>query len=585
MAEIGAISASLQRERPDTHRGIHLRAESLNRRLQGGLQRPALALLAGALLIFLVAVANVSNLLLIQFSESRGALTLRLAVGASLAQVRLMLWQQWMVLIGLGAASGIASTLVTTRALRIWIESEVAPFAIVSMDGSILLAVLALLILLLGGVSLAPSLSLRSLELRSALAIGARSIAPGRNRTRHAAVATQVAIALTVLFLAGLLVRSYSALSKAPLGFNTDRLLTFRLDLASPGLPDPASRFRFVETFLERARAVPEVEAASVWGPSMLGSASWVVMVAASAESRDAPDGLTMAFRHNVNPGGLRALGIDIVAGRDVETSDTLEAPPVGIISESLAKQMWPGDPADTVGRALVRRPPNPPILVVGVARDVRHRQRYSFADIAEADFIGGLGPQRDIYFPITQRRNDTLATFAVRLTSARSDSVRDLREIARDLNQDVAVSDVAFLDQRIAAQEAAPRAMGFLMICCAGIAAFLCILGVYAVSSYDVSLRSAEMGIRAALGASPAMLARSVIASIGWPVALGCAVGGGFSAVAARAVDSILFGIAPMDPIAFLAAALILGAGTLLALAPAARRAIRLDPALVLRN
>jgi hypothetical protein len=241
--------------------------------------------------------------------------------------------------------------------------------------------------------------------------------------------------------------RSFHRLTTTPLGFKTERLLTFRMDLTGPRYQEPATRVQLVDAFLERARAVPGVESATVWGPSMLGNATWVVNVAPSGRPIDRPDAFTMLFRHSVNPGGLDALGIARIKGRDFDATDAADRPLVGIVSESAAERLWPGQ--DAVGKQLVRSTPGlPPITVIGVARDVRHRQRYSLQDIAEAGIIGGLGPQRDIYLPYSQRSNNGI-TFAVRLSGPQEGAVEALRAAVAPLDPDLPLSDARFLDDR----------------------------------------------------------------------------------------------------------------------------------------
>jgi putative ABC transport system permease protein len=219
----------------------------------------------------------------------------------------------------------------------------------------------------------------------------------------------------------------------------------------------------------------------------------------------------------------------------------------------------------------------------VGVAADARHRQRYSLDDVRANWPLGGLGPQRDVYFPYTQRSNPDV-TVAVRLASGADHASEELTKAIASLDPDLPVADVRSLDERLAEQERAPGGIAVLMGAYAALALFLAALGVYGVVSQSVAGRIREIGVRLALGAERrdilGMVLREGAGMVAWGVAAGL-VGAWWLA---RLMSSLLYGVSPRDPLTFAAAVPILALVALLACLPPARRAIRLDPIQTLR-
>jgi putative ABC transport system permease protein len=581
--ELTLIAGQLEKERPSTHRGYGLQVQSLSERIRGGFVLPSFILMAGSFFVLLIGAANVTNLLLLRFAERKREMALRSALGASSVRLVRMVFVEAAVLASVGVTLGALLGAVLSRAAAAWVRANVSTLLDVSLDPVALgasSAFAAAAVLLIG---LVPAFHARRSDIVASLnAAGRSGMEGGSSFTRKALMASEVGFALVLLFGAGLMVRSFDALTNTPLGFRTENLLTFRMDLAGPKYQDPASRAAAAERFVESVRATPGVESATVWGPSMLGKATWVMNVAPEGKPTDRPDAFTMLFRHSVSPGGLSSLGIERLAGRDFESTDTPSAPLVAIVSESAARQLWPGQ--DAVGKALVRSTPNLPLVtVIGVVKDARHRERYSLQDVADAGLIGGIGPQRDIYFPYAQRPNNGV-TFAARLRNPSQDLRRSLQRAAAAIDPDLPISDVRFLDERIAEQERVPRAIAGLLSAAALLAALLAATGIYAVVAQAVGQRSREIGLRAALGAGRADILGLVVRQGLFPVSLGAAVGVAVSLFFGRWVGAMLFGISSADPSTFVAVALslLLVAGA--AIIFPARRALAVDPSVALR-
>jgi len=582
--DLDSIARQMEQERPETHRGYGLRVQGLDDRIRGAFIRPGWMLLAGSAFILLIGIANVTNLLLLRLSDRKREMSLRAALGASSLRLFRLVFIEAGVLAIPGGVLGTLAGWALSKAASAWVLANVSPLLDVSMDPMALAAALVCSTLAILLIAAVPAHHARRADVVAGLAPGARAnLDGGAGSTRRILVATEVGFALVLLAVALLMARSFIALTKTPLGFETGRLLTFRMDLVGPRYQDPAARVSLVGAFLERARALPGVEAATVWGPSMLGNATWVVNVAPAGRPTDRPDAFTMLFRHSVTPGGLDALGIERIAGRDFNAADGAAAPLVGIVSESVAKQLWPGQ--DPVGRQLVRSAPGlPPISVIGVARDARHRQRYSLQDVADAGLIGGLGPQRDIYLPYAQRPNNGV-TFAVRVAGSGPPPTAALQAAVSGLDPDLPMSDVRFLDQRIADQERVPGALAGLLLGAALLAALLAAVGIYGVVAQAVGQRTREIGLRSALGAGRIDILRLVIAQGLRPVGLG-ALGGLMGALAlGRWVEALLFGVKGSDPATFAAVALCVVLLALVAMIPPARRALAVDPGVALRG
>jgi len=583
--DLAGIARKMEQERPDSHRGYGLRVQSLSDRIRGAFEGPAFLLLASSVFILVVATANVANLFLLTLPERRREMAVRSALGASSGQLFALVFTETLALTVTGSALGTLVGFAASRLASGWIVSHVSPLLEVSLDGFTMTVAVSLSSAASIFVALLPALLVHRTKIGPGLSPGGRAeVEGGGGFTRRLVMGAEVAFALLLLAGAGLTLRSYQRLSTTPLGFATRDLLTFRMDLSGPRYLEAASRERMVAAFLERARALPGVRSATVWGPSMLGNATWVLNVAPQGAATDRADAFTMLFRHSVNPGGLEALGIQLLSGRDLSSFDTAGAPPVGILSESAARKLWPGQ--DPIGRRLVRTAPGlPPITVVGVARDARHRQRYSFQDVADGGYIGGLGPQNDIYLPYAQRANSGV-TFAIRMgEGGESGIAAGLQQAAASLDPDLPLADLRLLDERIADQERLPRALAVLLLMSALLAAALAASGIYGVVAHSVVRRTREIGLRVALGAGRPQIVGLVARDGLPPVLAGTALGLVLAIALGRGIRAILFDTAPGDPLTLAGVALALFAVALLGMAVPAQRAVAVDPSVALRS
>jgi putative ABC transport system permease protein len=255
---------------------------------------------------------------------------------------------------------------------------------------------------------------------------------------------------------------------------------------------------------------------------------------------------------------------------------------PVAVISESLAREFWPEGGAVT--RRLRRSDPRLPLLtVVGVARDARHRDRFSLADIGDGLAPAGLAPQRDLYLPYAQRPAHAM-TVAVRAADPAAATAR-LREAIAALDPGLAVDDVRTLDDRIAEQNRAPAALAALMSAYALMAGLLAGVGLYGVVSHTVHERTHEIGIRMALGAETLAVLGFIARQGVWPVVTGLATGLIGAAALSRLVRALLYDVAPTDLVTFAAVPALLAGIALIAMWAPVLRAGRIDPVVALRE
>ncbi len=548
LAEVAAARAAAE----PTARARHgLELQSLRERLAGPVSRPAYLLFGGATFILLLGCVNLASASLLRLERRRAEIALRSALGASSARLVRQLLVEAALLAAAGALAGTALAIGLTRLFGNWVRGNVAALVVPRVDVWVLLCALGLALGTMALFGVLPALVGRRVDLRAALASGGtRGATAGPSRLRRAMAVVQVALATVLLVGAGLMGRSLARLLGQPMGYDTAELLTLRIDLSGDRYADGPARARFASLFEETVRTLPGVRSVSLWGPSMLGKATWVVSVFPAERAPSGPNDFVQAFRHSVNPGALANLGLPLRSGRELARSDVAGAPLVAVISETLARQLWPGE--DAVGKRLRRVDPAlAPITVVGVAGDAQHRDRYSLGDVAAGIGPCGVGPQRDIYLPFAQRPNPSL-TAAVRFSGDNAALGAAIAGAVARLDRDLPVSDVALLDHRLARQASAPAAIASLFAAFATFAAFLAALGLYGVIAQSVEMRARELGIRLALGAGAGALVRREVRAGSAFAGLGAALGVLGAIACVRFLDALLFGVSARDPWTF---------------------------------
>jgi len=578
-AEVSAIADRLRAEFAEyATPGLELQIVPLHADAVRDVRPALLALFAGVGLVVLIACANVANLLLARATRREKEIGLRAALGASRGRIARQLLTESLVLSGLGALLGLLVGrfgLAALLALRPASLSRLAPTGLSW-------TVLAFTLLLAGATGLicglAPAVAASRRDLSRALQEGGRGASVGgRTRPQRVLVFAEVALGFLLLVGAGLLVRTFVALSGADPGFRPEGTLTFQVSAQGGRYPDDASRRRLAKTLSEKLAALPGV--AAVGAVSHLpfdDYPNWYEYYwregAPESEKNSA-----MADHRAVLPGFFESLGADVTRGRSFTGGDDAGHPNVIVVDETLAKRTWPGE--DPIGKRLnvsfIHEGSFDPTLaeVVGVVRHVRYRD------------LGADG-RGQVYVPYFQSVRPELA-FTLRAApgaDARTFATSARRVVAR-LDPDLAVSKVRLLEDYVRQASTAARFTTVIAAALAILALLLAGIGIYGILAYTVAQRSGEIGVRVALGGRPRDIVWLVLRQTVGLVGAGLAAGLVGALLMTRLLQKLLYGVGPRDFGTLAAAAAVLAAVGLAAALVPARRAVRVDPITALRG
>jgi putative ABC transport system permease protein len=574
--ELDALLQRYEESRPEgSERLLDSRTSilPLHDQLLGASGRPLLLLLGAVGLILLIACANVANLLLARAVTRQKELAIRSALGASrLRLVRQMLTECMLLAAAGGAAglllagwlTGLLSSLNTTstfggmaRVTEITIDLRVLAFTLLA---SLLTAVL---------FGLVPSLQLSRPDLNLSLKEGGQSSRFHGRSSRSALMVSEVGLSIVLLVGAGLLIRSFVKLVGVDPGYAADNLLTARLQLP-PRYSDKSRRVQFYEQTLNRLAALPGVSAAGA--TSHLPLTSYNMGGSLRVEGRARPDNGKdpSAPIAAVSPDYFRAMGIRLSAGRFFNDRDDRDAPSVAVLSETVARELFPGE--DPVGKRLFVAGAGADLsTVIGVAGDIHHQ---------------GLDKQIDwaVYLSYQQMTRPSMA-LVLRSTGNPLSLTKALRDAVHEVDAALPVYQVMTMTDRLSNSVSAQRLNLMLLGSFAALALLLATIGVYGVISYVVTGRTHEIGIRMALGAQRSDVLTLFIKQGMTLVLIGVGVGLFGALALTRLMSSLLFGIAPDDPMTFTSVAIFLSLIALLACYLPARRAAKVDPLVALRH
>ncbi|HSO75179.1 MAG TPA: ABC transporter permease [Blastocatellia bacterium] len=569
--EINALSARLQEQYPATNAGHTIELVSLLDKTVGKL-RPALLVLLGAVgLVLLIACANVANLMLARATARHKEIALRRALGASRWRVIRQLLTESLTLAALGGACGCLLAVWGVDLLVATSPESIPRLHEIEVDRQVL--GFTLLISLATGIifGLAPALIASGTDLNEALKEGGRSATAGssRGRMRGALVVGEVALALLVLVGAGLLVRSFVRLHAVDPGFQPANLLTMRLFLTDAKYATNEPRLSFMKELTARLEALPGVQGVGISDDLPIeGTDSTMDLTIEGREP--APGERLMSGVHVVNPRYFEAMGIPLLEGRVFTERDTLEAPTVLVVNETMSRRLWPGQEA--VGKRVKLGDPNGEwVQIVGVVRDVKHN---------------GLSaePAMDAYASHLQVPWPWM-TIALRSNLDPTSLEAAVRREVQAIDPNKAVASVKTMDQLIRESVGDRRLSLVLFGLFAVVALLLAAVGIYGVMAYGVTQRTHEIGLRVALGAQPRDVVKLVVGR-GMTLALtGVALGVGAAFGLTRLMASLLFEVSTTDSATFLVIALVLAGVALLACYVPARRATKVDPMVALRH
>jgi putative ABC transport system permease protein len=548
--------------------------------------RPALLVLLGAVgFVLLISCANVANLMLARSIVRQREMAIRIALGAG----RPRLIQQFLVestLLSLfGGVTGSFLALWSTNLLKIFVPSRIpipnaaAAVMLPSIHMSDAAFVFTIVISLLTGIifGLIPALQSLRCNVNESLKEGGRGFVAGPrgHRTRSTLVIVESALAFVLVIGAGLMIKSFWRLLEDNPGFHPDHLLTLRIKLPTDAKDsqyrEPRQRAATFQRFLASVEAVPGIQSAAFAQIVPLSQDDMDMGYFAVKEAPPLPlSGHLAADFRDITPNYFATMGIPLIQGRSFTEQDNLDRPRVVVIDETLARRFFPNQ--DPLGKHLqipdATRPAREIVGVVGGVRDTGFDQQ----------------PRPTIYFPSLQSPDQTMS-LVVRTTLPPSAILPAIKSAIWSVDQNQPVFEVRLMDEIISGIVSAQR-LAFLML---GVFAFLALalaaIGIYGVTSYVVSERTHEIGVRMALGARPSDVSRVVLGH-GARLAGTGVIGGVVAALAlTRLLSSLLFGVSATDPLTFVGVAILLTLVTLAACYIPARRAMRVDPIVALRH
>jgi predicted permease len=565
-AEVTALAPQMRREHPErnTFAGF---VRPLADQVSGTI-RLAVVVLGGAVaMVMLIVCANLSNLLLARTAARHKEIAIRMSLGAGRMRLLWQLLTEGLVLATAGAVLGLALALLGTRLFTQLDAVSVPLLRDVRIDGTVV--AFTIVVTLITGVvfGVAPALQASGTGLDGALKDANRGSTGGRERTwvRNALVVSEIAFACVLLVGAGLLIRSLSAVLDVEMGFDPARSATMRVD-PDRAVSTPEGRRAHLSEVLRRVGEAPGIQHAAITDSLPMGrNRTWGAGAKGVTYERGA---YPTAFVRVVSEGYPAAMGVPILAGRDLSAGDVTGTEPVMMVNKTLAEALWPGQNA--IGQ-YISGPCAKERRVVGVVGDVRH---------LSLEQPSG----NEMYIPARQCDDLAGAYLVVRSTQSTGHLSGTLRAALAPIAPNLAKNDFRTL-QQIVDRSTSPRR--FTVVLLGSFAVFavaLAALGIYALISYSVNQRTREIGIRMALGASTRDVQASIVGQTLRLAAVGLLLGAGASWLLARSASALLFGVTAGDPQTFAAMAAILAAVALIASYVPARRASRIDPMHALR-
>jgi predicted permease len=531
--------------------------------VSGKLRRSLIVLWCAVGLILLIVCVNLSNLLLARTVARSREFAVRRALGASRGQLVCQLLTESLVLASAGAALGLGLAYSIISYLAHQGSIALPLLSMVRVDGTVLAWTLLIAVgaaVLFGPV---PGLSTSGNNLQEALKDGGHGTSDGRKheRTRSSLVITEIALACVLLVGAGLLLRSFLRILDIDLGFEPSRAAAISVDYDDGG--NPAKRASIWEDVVGRSSMIPGVEAAGISDNlPMSRNRSWGI-AAKGEEKRN-----TGVFVYIVSPGYLKAMGMRLLEGRDLNWADLSENRNVVIINQTVARKLWPGQ--DPVGRTALAG--GAEAQVIGVIADVR-----------ESSAEDNAGAQ--MYLPATRQFGPEGAYLVLRSKVPPAALATTVMRTLREINPEQPATQFKPI-QGLVDHATSPRRFFVLLVgIFASLGLLLASLGIYGVISYGVSRRTQEIGIRMALGATQTRVQLDVIGKTLRLALVGISVGVIASLAVARLIASLLFQMTPTDPVTFAGMAFLLGAVAFVAGYLPARRAARIHPMEALRN
>jgi putative ABC transport system permease protein len=576
-AEMAALGQRFEREHQsyrgpkNSDMGWRITVTPLQEQIVGNSRRALLVLFAAVGLVLLIACANAANLLLMRATVRQKEMAIRAAMGAHrLRLIRQLLTESLLIAVS-GGAVGLGLAWLGVEALVALGSDNLPRLQEINVDGRVLFFTLALSLLTGLTFGLAPALQASRPNLQHTLKEGGAAATRGRHWLRNLLVVGEVAVAMTLLVGAGLMLNSFVRLQRVNPVVNAVKLLSVQINLPETRYPKAAQAATFFHDLIRRVESLPGVESASLSTVQPLSGVAVNDPFSIEGRPLDFNNAPVAGWQH-VTPNFFRTLGIPIVAGRDFTERDTADTSGAAIINEAMARRYFHNE--DPIGKRLtlgLPRPDNPWLTIVGVVKDIPHR---GLESKAEPDwYLSYLGQPRR-YGYLMARASGVPASLAAAIRSQ-----------VLAIDKDQPVTAIRTVNEVIASTTAPRRFNTLLLGIFAAVALSLAAVGIYSVISYSVTQRTQEVGVRMALGARPGDVIRLILKQGLTLTFIGIAAGVLGAIAASRAMSGLLYGVTATDPATFAAISLLLAIVATLACYLPARRAARVEPMAALRS
>jgi putative ABC transport system permease protein len=569
--ELNTVSARLAQEFP-AEKGWMVRIEPLQKTLTGDAKLPLLLLLGGVGLVLLIACANVANLLLSRATSRSKEIAIRIALGAGKRRIARQLLTECALLGLVGGVTGIIAAYWGVATLVPLFPPGLPKLHAIRMDGWVLTFAFGLSLTTSLVFGLAPVVSLAGSDAHKELSEGARAgESRGPLRARAFLAIVEIALAMVLLTGAGLLMRSFAALTSVNPGFKPNRVVKAMVSLPQFQYATPKQWAEFSEELTTRLKAQPGMQDSAIAGPLPIVDCC-ITLAFQIAGKPPVEAGSTQTANYvPASPRYFSVMEIPLRRGRLFEESDSSSSTRVALISEAFAKRYFPNE--NPVGRHLIFGFPangTESREIVGVVGDIH-------------DVSLGKEPGPMMYVPFAQAPLYG-AEVVVRSTLSASAVVGMIRSVTHSIDKNLPVTDVSSLADVLNESVAQPRFRTLLLGLFGAIALLLAAIGIFGVLSYSVSRRTHELGIRMALGAESSSVLKMILRETLALTLCGIAVGLPCALVTGRLIRHLLFGVAPYDPGTLaLVSVVLVAVGTLACYIPA-RSATRVDPLVALR-
>ncbi len=572
-SEMETIAAGLARAYPgaNAQSGVNLRP--LREAYSGNVRPAMLVLLGAAIFVLLVACANVANLFLMRGAVRAKEMALRIAIGASRGRIIRQILTEGFLVALLGGLAGVGLAMAGIPAIARLIPPDTLAGASVGMNGAVLLFSAGLVALSMFVSGLAPALHSTGSNVQSDLKEGGKTTSAGaRNRWRGLLATTEVALALVLLVGAGLMMKSLYRLLSVDSGFRSEHVLKLEMDLRTSHYDKDPAVIAFWQQTLDGVRALPGVESAAVGTAIPLTDAHSRTDITVEG-TLPKPGGFPHPDIHIVSGDYGKTLGVRLLRGREFTDSDRENSPRVAMVNASVAQLLFSG--TDPIGkRFILGHPGTDPLKWVTIVGVVADTKMYGLANPARLE----------VYFPFRQAPSNKMSLL-VKSGQDVTALVSAIRGIVASIDKEQPIFGIATMQQVVNASVSTRRITLILLGLFSGLALVLAGIGIYGVISYSVAQRSREIGIRMALGAQRGDVMRLVLTQGGKISAAGIVFGSAASLGLTRLMAKLLYSVSAADPATFAVVAFVLALIAMAASYIPARRTLRVDPLIALRQ